>query len=177
MWNPHITAIPNMRRCMWDDMVTCCSVWRERISMNLSIHQLSPTRPAQCRSDTEYLVFLSTRYVSFICILLFGPVLGPVFIFIGSNMWNRQMQTHKRKTIPYVPFVGNFYCAFAKRLEDCRVSWLVKFSEYEIQTFWGSYLLDRLNVRCFSLLSVTVWTDLCCEYFPNVLGRLMCSGL
>ena len=58
MWNPHITVIPNMCRCMWDDMVTFCSVSGEEISMNLSTHQLSPTRPAQCRSDTEYLVFL-----------------------------------------------------------------------------------------------------------------------
>ena len=88
MWNPHITATPNMRRCMWDDMVTFCSVSGEKISMNLSTHELSPTRPAQCRSDTEYLVFLIVRYVSFICILLFDPVLGPVFIFIGLNMWN-----------------------------------------------------------------------------------------
>ena len=88
MWNPHITAIPNMRRCMWDDMDTFCSVSREKISMNLSIHQLNPTRPAQCRSDTEPLVLLRARYVPFIRILLFGPVLGPVFIFIGLNMWN-----------------------------------------------------------------------------------------
>merc|ERR1719460_1649916 len=69
-------------------MVTLCSVSKGKISMNLWIHQLNPTRPAQCRSDTEHLVFLTARCVSFICILLFGPVLGPVFIFIGLNMWN-----------------------------------------------------------------------------------------
>merc|ERR1711934_719302 len=73
---------------MGDVMVTFCSVSGEKISMNLSTHQLNPARPVQCRSDTEYLVFLIAGYVSFICILLFGPVLGPVFIFIVSNMWN-----------------------------------------------------------------------------------------